>query len=260
MIKLIASDIDGTLLGNHEQVMKPRIAELIKILSDHDIYFVAASGRQYANLQKLFGPLSDRIGYIAENGSLCIFQDRIISQSSMDRESARRVIQAIHDFPGCHAMVSGVNVCYIDSHDPRILQFIQDEMNYNVIVVDDFLTEIKEPILKIAAFDLNGGERIAAHFPPMFQGDIKAVTAGKIWVDFGMSSINKGVALQSLLDYLHIDPKDCVTFGDQHNDREMLMLAGNSYAMTSGAPGIAAYAKHTTDSVEQILEKIAAGL
>ena len=46
MIKLIASDIDGTLLTNHGQIVPERTADLIRRLIDKGIYFTAASGRK----------------------------------------------------------------------------------------------------------------------------------------------------------------------------------------------------------------------
>ena len=65
----------------------------------------------------------------------------------------------------------------------------------------------------------------------MFSSDIKVVTSGNLWVDFICPTANKGSALKNLLDHLHIDAKDCVVFGDQYNDVEMLKTAGTSYAM-----------------------------
>ena len=75
MIRLIASDLDGTLLKNGAQVI-PEIFELIPALKKRGIHFVAASGRQYANIRRLFAPLQDEISYVAENGSLCMHGER----------------------------------------------------------------------------------------------------------------------------------------------------------------------------------------
>ena len=66
MIKLIASDIDGTLLTNHGQIVPDRTADLIRRLIDKGIYFTAASGRQYSNLRRMFDPISENICYAAE--------------------------------------------------------------------------------------------------------------------------------------------------------------------------------------------------
>lgn len=57
MIKLIASDLDGTLLQNDAQALTPRAIDLISKLCDAGIHFVSASGRQYDNQKRVFDPL-----------------------------------------------------------------------------------------------------------------------------------------------------------------------------------------------------------
>ena len=57
MIKFIASDVDGTLIQDGSQRLQKRLFPLIRKLKDMGILFVAASGRQYPNLYRLFGPV-----------------------------------------------------------------------------------------------------------------------------------------------------------------------------------------------------------
>ena len=54
--------MDGTLLLNGAQELQPKTYELIQKLMDKGIIFVAASGRQYANLRRLFAPVENKIG------------------------------------------------------------------------------------------------------------------------------------------------------------------------------------------------------
>ena len=58
------------------------------------------------------------------------------------------------------------------------------------------------------------------------------------------------------MDLFHVKPEECVAFGDQYNDLEMLQLSNTSYAMTTAATGVADYATHTTDSVEETLKDL----
>mgnify|MGYP000388097175 CR=1 FL=1 len=66
MVKLIASDLDGTLLQNGARDVNPIVFDQIRTLKEHGILFAAASGRQYLNLRRLFTPVQDDIAYIAE--------------------------------------------------------------------------------------------------------------------------------------------------------------------------------------------------
>lgn len=82
MVKLIASDLDGTLLKNGAQELNTTVFQQILALRENGIYFVAASGRQYENLRRLFAPVKDDISYIAENGSLCIHKGNILARGT----------------------------------------------------------------------------------------------------------------------------------------------------------------------------------
>lgn len=70
MIKYIASDLDGTLLQNGAQKPDNETLELIRRLTEAGIHFIAASGRQYINMYRMFGPVQDMISYVSENGAL----------------------------------------------------------------------------------------------------------------------------------------------------------------------------------------------
>ena len=62
MIRLIATDLDGTLLQNGAQSLAPEaISKIECLITEHDILFVAASGRQYPNLCRLFGSAAKHI-------------------------------------------------------------------------------------------------------------------------------------------------------------------------------------------------------
>ena len=63
MIKLVASDLDGTLLLNGAQSLPEELFPLIKELKELGILFVAASGRQYANMKRMFAPVVDDMAF-----------------------------------------------------------------------------------------------------------------------------------------------------------------------------------------------------
>ena len=107
MIKLVASDLDGTLLLHKAQSLPEEIFSLIRQLEELGIMFVAASGRQYPNMTKLFAPVASEISYISENGALamdryCIrilltesWEGRLFLQSWKRRMPSLPVLQRI---------------------------------------------------------------------------------------------------------------------------------------------------------------------
>ena len=70
MIKLIVSDIDGTLVRDGENKINQELFDVImRLKREKQIHFAAASGRQAASIEYTFAPIGKEIFYIAENGA-----------------------------------------------------------------------------------------------------------------------------------------------------------------------------------------------
>ena len=95
MIKLIASDLDGTLLQGSAQRPSPEAMELIRALQQKGVLFAAASGRQCPNLHRIFWPLSQEMVLLGENGCLVTYKGRTLFQKELEREAALELIREI---------------------------------------------------------------------------------------------------------------------------------------------------------------------
>ena len=69
MIKLVVSDIDGTLLKEGTDQINPEMFDAIRQMRARGILFAASSGRQYASMRHVFEPVANDMIFIAENGS-----------------------------------------------------------------------------------------------------------------------------------------------------------------------------------------------
>lgn len=259
MIRLIASDLDGTLLRNGSQTLPKETVPLIRQLLDKGIYFATATGRQYQNLQMLFAPIKDRIFYIAENGSLVFANGNVIARGGFSHDLSQRILTELSQEPRIETMVSTERCCYISDRSQAFKHHVLYELKNKTVICEDLL-HIPEPVIKIAIYDTTQNaeylNQILQHYQDTYKDELKVVTSGNSWIDFIAPNANKGTALQALLDYLHLTPEECMVFGDQYNDLEMLKLAGTSYAMTSCAPGVERYADYQTDTVEEVLKKL----
>ena len=259
MIKLVASDLDGTLLQNDSQELTPRAIELIRELTNQGIYFGAASGRQYDNEVHLFEPIKDKISYIAENGSLCIHEGKVISRTVIDMELINRIIEEVKQDGRFEILISKEHACYIENNNPVFVDHIVNVVKNTTEIVED-VRNVEGPILKIAIGNMKDGPDVAESYlkylQNKFSSEIKVVTSGNIWIDFIAPGTNKGAALLKLLKVLKIRPEECMAFGDQRNDVEMLQAVGTSYAMANAISGLSDYSTHVTDSVEVVLESL----
>ncbi len=254
MIKLIASDLDGTLLLNGAQELTSEALQLISELTKKNILFVAASGRPLTSQQRLFGPVANKISYIAENGAVYAHDDNVVTTNEIDRELALAIAEAVDAKPHCRLIVSSATTTYMKSGDEAFLSHVRDTLHYHTVVVEDF-SEITEPIVKLAFWTPDDPNTDAADFCERFSSRIKVMTSGKAWVDFMPYETNKGSALKALCEKLEILPSEILVFGDEENDVEMLDFAGTGYAMVTAKESVKPHADYATDSVENVLRK-----
>ena len=238
MIKLIASDLDGTLLQNNSQSINKRMLEIIEKLHEKGILFVAASGRQYPNLYRLFEPVSKHMAFICENGGLVKYQDKVISKTPMNRELGIMLMEDIWNTDGCEVLLSGENTSYLKPKAASYLHRMKDIVKNNVTVIDDF-SKVKEDFIKISVYEESGiVEGHGSYFTNKWGNQLKSTISGHGWLDFTAPTVNKGTALSALTNALSIDISETMAFGDNYNDLEMLSLVGHGYVMENAVEDI----------------------
>lgn len=261
MIKLIASDLDGTLLPEACQELSPRIIPLIKRLVDKGIYFVVASGREYKNELILFEEIKDKISFIAQNGSLCVHEGNVISQTVMAPELIQQIVAELEKNDKFEPVLSASDSYYTTPANKKFIEMFSTVMPVHVL---EDLRQVDVPIMKAALCNTTEEPELVIPYTEylrkVFGDDVKIVTSGAEWIDFLAPGATKGIALQKLTDLLGIKPEECIAFGDQQNDIEMLKFAGTSYVMKTGAPGVSDYADAVIDNVEDVLEELLATL
>lgn len=253
-IKLIACDLDGTLLLNGAQSLRPDTCDLIARLADSGILFFAASGRQYTNLQRLFWPVRERIGYLCENGCVSFYQNHQLHREYMDRGLGREIIRAIQQKDGAEVLVSGIMESYLQPKNMDFYYRMRDVVKNDITLVPDLL-HTNEEYMKISIYE-KGGVKDAEYWKERFGSRCTVVTGGNDWLDMMPLHVSKASALAHILAHLGISSEECMAIGDNDNDREMLELAAYPVAVKSAKPEIRALARYETDTVEHLLESI----
>ena len=96
-IRLIATDLDGTLLNSRKEVP----AEFEEWVCAHSgIKTVIASGRQYYNIRKLFPKAADRMIYLAENGGMVVENGEVIYACTIREEDVLDCIERFQEKEG----------------------------------------------------------------------------------------------------------------------------------------------------------------
>ncbi len=258
-IRLIASDLDGTLLLNGAQSLQPGTCRLIHELTRKGVYFFAASGRQYPNLQRLFAQVKSEIGYICENGCLSFFQEERIHKEVMDRKLGQEILQAIQEREGSEILLSGVSTSYLQPKKMSYYYHMRDVVRNHVTLVPDIF-QVQEEYMKISVYQEEGIEESASYWKERFGNRVTVVTSGNQWLDMMPKGVHKGLAMRKIMEYLEVNPEECMAFGDNYNDLEMLELVGHPVAMETAKPEVKAVSRARTDTVEHALERLLAEL
>ena len=257
MIKLIASDLDGTLLLNHAQSLNPGTAKLIHELTKQGRIFAAASGRQYPNLYRLFHGVEDEIAYICENGALVMYQGEVVDKHIIDRELGQKIMKIILDHGDTEVLLSGMNTCYVQPKDPAYAEHLIHVVKNNVTVVDDIF-KVEEPYIKISLYEKDGAQHYE-EWVERFKGLIRVVTSGMEWLDTIQDGVDKGSAIRALEKQFNVRPEEIMAFGDNYNDLEMLSEVKNGVAMENSPEAVKKICPYHTALVEDTLREILEG-
>ena len=256
MIKLVASDLDGTLLFKGAQSLPEEIFPLIRQLKKMGLLFVAASGRQYANMKKMFRPVVDDMAFISENGALAVYNEKVLYQDSFEQELVREIAESIYDKEGSEFTCSTKDFYYIR---PKTEHFRDLMINVvgNVCKEINSFEEITEPCMKLAVYERGGLQDDTIHYWNERFGDkCTVVTSGTAWVDFIPFDTNKAKGVEKYQEILGIRPEECIVFGDEYNDIAMLKSVPYSFAMAHAKDGVKQAAAYETERVETILKKL----
>ena len=252
MIKLIASDLDGTLLKEGTMDINPEIYEIIRKLKAKGIVFAAVSGREYDSIERVFAPVKDDIYFIAGNGGIISYQGEIIEKMAIPADVLKEVVEYVRAQEGASFMTAGSAQAYVEREGYKL----------HVNEVDDVLNA-PETMTKVAMYNEKIDAAVGAEEAKKRFGDkIQIMASGDYWVDFVDVHSGKGNALEKLMERLGITRREeVVAFGDNCNDVSMLLEAGKSYAVTTAreeAKQAARYVleKPGPDSVLNVLKMI----
>ncbi len=247
MTKLIASDMDGTLLDDKKQ-LPADFYEVLDRLCERGIRFTIASGRTYNALEHLFPEeYLTKLDFICDNGAYIVHEGKAVDITPLDRATFEELIAACDSIGGLRVLVCAVkgtyHLQYDDEFDREVAKFYK-----NHIPCDDLLS-IDDTIYKIAVCDMQGTQQHAKPALDAIFGDrLNTQVSGKIWMDVMAAGVSKGTALAKLGNILGIHRSEIMAFGDYYNDEDMLRTAGVSFAMANGNEDIKRLTTYIADT------------
>lgn len=237
MIKLIVSDMDGTLV-NDEKKIDENIYQILPKLKEMGARFVVASGRQYPSLRQDFREHLADVVLISENGAFIVENGKELYARCMSKEQVKASLDAAFAIEGLEPIVCAKYVTY--TRKPEMKTFLESpKFNYKMALAED-LYQIEDEIIKISVIVREDIPLLTA-FRSMraaLDKGVNLVTSGPNCMDTGIIGVNKGTAVEALQKLWEISSAETMVFGDQYNDAEMFEKADYSFAMAGAVEGV----------------------
>ena len=262
--KVVAVDMDGTFMHDNQTFNHKHFDRVLTELRKNKVHFIAASGRPYSRLKRDFAGFTDRIDMIADNGALLIQDGEVINTHLLTYKTTLELLKFIQaNCPDSSVIVTGIDNSYTALDASPIFKQTMNFYYPGRVEVPDLMSAIS-PRISITKITLSDPNALSTDFEHDFNahhaGKIHCTTSGFGLLDIVPYGINKGHALKYFLRYFDAQPDELIAFGDGMNDKEMLSLAGYSYAMANAKPGVKKFAKYEApnnndDGVLQVLDK-----
>ncbi|MFF5512959.1 Cof-type HAD-IIB family hydrolase [Staphylococcus capitis] len=272
MIKLIATDMDGTLLNAAHEISQEN-QEAIKFAQEHGITVVIATGRAFYEANTPVAETDLKVPYICLNGAEVRDETfNIMSTSHLNHSLVSKITSTLKEKDIYYQVYTNRGIytenpqrdleIYIDIAEragqkadvEKIENSIQKRIDNGTLKIVDNYDKIEdipgELIMKILAFDSDLGkiDLVAQELAQSPNLAVSSSSRGNLEITH--SDAQKGIALSTIAKQLGIDLKDVMALGDNLNDVSMLERVGYSVAMDNAAPEVKTVAKYVTDSNE----------
>ena len=251
MIKLVVSDLDRTLLPHGVQEVDEQTIYTIKKLVEKNIYFAIASGRSYKELSKFMKKTKDSIFLICENGALITYRGRILNKKCIEKDKTVNLVNKLEQ-NGYDCLISGVYTLYTTSKNQSYLRYL-NRVKGNVMKIK-YADDLPEDPLRISVYKKNRQIIDKPWIVESFK-DFNISYYGEEWLDFTGQGVNKGMAVKQIKKSFLSEEDEIMAFGDQDNDKEMLLIADYSCAMIHGSKEIINISNEITENPIKTIQK-----
>ncbi|MGX7173936.1 Cof-type HAD-IIB family hydrolase [Enterococcus ratti] len=271
MIKLIASDMDGTLLDAHMSISSEN-AKAIRLANEAGIEFMVATGRNYQEARAALDEVGINCAMITLNGAQ-VFDKTGNSLFTVPIPTIQiMTILDILDENNIYYEVSTNQGLYSESQAKRIESFASmigdhlPHLTYKMAIAMasanlellhiNYVENIREllqdktlEVLKVICFHIEGPRILGPVSKAISQlGNLAVTSSGQNNIEVNHKNAQKGIAMAQIAHDRGISLENVMAIGDNFNDISMLQAAGVSFAMGNAEIEIKEHAKYITDT------------
>jgi Cof subfamily protein (haloacid dehalogenase superfamily) len=249
--KIIATDMDDTLLNNEGKITKENKEAIMKA-QEMGVKFILASGRPTFAMREFAKELElDRYGsyILSYNGAIVTecATDKIWLEEKLSVEDAHK----IYDLSREHNVHI---ITYVDDeiHTETSSEYIDVEVDLTGMPyrkVPCFKSTVTEPVVKCIMLEEPGYlKAVEKKLNKMLDGKYSLAISKPFFLEVMKKGIDKGASLLKLADKLGVKPEEIIAVGDSYNDMTMLEVAGMPIAVENAKDEVKAISKFITTS------------
>jgi len=261
MIRMIVSDMDGTLLNAEKKVPEANVDALVRAYKA-GIAVCFASGRIDYEIDDVLGELRARgVPYhkVSQNGAFVrLSNGGTLYEASFDRETAARLLAVA--LPNPIVSIVSTTTGNLIREQSEASAALERRFTTSFGIRPDLLEEVRAGRITTSKLSLVGEERyllaVQASLRAEFVNVMESYMSDRDCLDIVPSGISKGTGLGRLTEALGIGLQETACAGDAFNDCSMFEVTPYSYAMRHAHPDVKAQARHEIDSVAEMIEDV----
>lgn len=238
-MKLVAFDLDGTLLNNQHQVLKEN-RDIIQYLVEKEIKVVIATGRSIISATEIIRDIGVPAHILALNGTYITEvtkngQTKVIRRRMLDRKVVKKALKIASDaeITFIASNETGSDRVVFKGKKEIVQEFLVNRPDLRILSKEQMDKKIEmssTEYLKIAFTD-ETIKNLHSLKEALANEGLNTIFSDINYIELVPEGINKGEALSYICEYLNIPIDKTLAFGDQENDIEMLRIANVGVAM-----------------------------
>ena len=251
MIKLVATDIDGTILGLSANDFTPEVKNCIQKLENKGIKVVLVTGRMHSAACNVSKTLHLKTPIVSFQGGLVkdLTSGETLYEKTLSPTRAEEIITWARK-NNIHVNLYLNDTLYVEKDCEEIHRYVdRQKVPYTVCNFDKL--ELKH-INKILLIDYENEQRVTDWLNHLQTAmpEVYVVKSTPSFCEVSNAGATKACAVRFLQNYWGISPEETLTIGDQNNDIELLKAGGISVAMGNATEELKTYADYITDTVD----------
>lgn len=249
MIKMVATDIDGTILKYNYEFNQP-VIDCIKSLSENDIKVVLVTGRMHGAAKIVADKLNLKTPIISYQGGLIKDNSSVLYKKDLDPDIAKEIT--------CWGLKNNIHLnVYIndqihvaEDNDAIKKYILQSGLPYKVCNLEKL--NFEEGTSKLLLIDYDNADRVTewANYLKKEYPDLYIVKSTPYFCEISNKEATKAYAVEFLRKHWGLNKEEVLTIGDHNNDIELLRAGGIAVAMGNATDELKACADYITDTVE----------